>query len=117
VAHWGDPAFDLAFCLNHFLLKAVNQAPAGDQFLDLARAFWTAYAPALALEPAATLLPRTLLLLGGLMLARIDGKSPVEYITDPAMQDRVRRASRMILAARPTVLEPTLWLIAEIARL
>lgn len=111
VAHWGDPAFDLAFCLNHFLLKAVYQAPAGDRYLVLAHAFWAAYAPALALEPAATLLPRTLLLQGGLMLARIDGKSPVEYITDPAMQERVRRASRRILAERPTALETTLAIV------
>lgn len=111
VAHWGDPAFDLAFCLNHFLLKAVYKAPDSERYLDLARVFWTAYAPALALEPAATLLPRTLLLQGGLMLARIDGKSPVEYITEPAMKDHVRRISRRILAERPAVLEQTLAIV------
>lgn len=112
VAHWGDPAFDLAFCLNHFLLKAIYKAPDSQRYLDLARAFWAAYAPALALEPAATLLPRTLLLLGALMLARIDGKSPVEYITEPTMRDRVRAISRRILADRPTDLAAVLSLVA-----
>jgi 5-methylthioribose kinase len=111
VAHWGDPAFDLAFCLNHFLLKAVYKAPDSERYLDLAGAFWAAYAPALALEPAATLLPRTLLLQGGLMLARIDGKSPAEYITAPAMQERVRRISRRILAERPQELAQTLAIV------
>jgi aminoglycoside phosphotransferase (APT) family kinase protein len=112
VAHWGDPAFDLAFCLNHFLLKAVYKAPASAPYLALARAFWAAYAPALPLEPAATLLPRTLRLQGGLMLARIDGKSPVEYITDPAMQERVRAISRRILAEGPSTLEETIAIVA-----
>jgi 5-methylthioribose kinase len=111
VAHWGDPAFDLAFCLNHFLLKAVYRAPESERYLALARAFWAAYDPALALELAATLLPRTLLLQGALMLARIDGKSPVEYITDPAMRDRVRAISRRILAERPRELVETIAVI------
>ena len=113
VGHWGDPAFDLAFCLNHFLLKAVYKAPDSEPYFDLARAFWTAYAPALALEPAATLLPRTLLLQAGMMLARIDGKSPVEYITDPAMKEQVRTISRRLLAARPTDLEQTISTVAR----
>lgn len=113
VAHWGDPAFDLAFCLNHFLLKAIYKAPAAGPYLDLARAFWAAYAPALALEAAASLLPRTLLLQGGLMLARIDGKSPAEYITDPAMQDQVRTLSRRLLAVRPLDLEETIAIISS----
>lgn len=111
VAHWGDPAFDLAFCLNHFLLKAVYQAPRSEPYFELARHFWAAYAPALTLEPASSLLPRTLLLQAGMMLARIDGKSPAEYITDPAMQERVRRISRRLLAARPTTLEESLAIV------
>jgi 5-methylthioribose kinase len=111
VAHWGDPAFDLAFCLNHFLLKSIVKAPASAPYLALADAFWAGYAPALAIEPAGTLLPRTLLLHGGLMLARIDGKSPVEYITDAATKDLVRGASRQILAARPTDLAETVAIV------
>ena len=36
-------------------------------------------------------------LLPGLLLARIDGKSPVEYITLEADKDRVRRVARALL--------------------
>ena len=39
----------------------------------------------------------TLRHLGGLMLARIDGKSPVEYIRDEATKERVRRAATRIM--------------------
>lgn len=113
VAHWGDPAFDLAFCLNHFLLKAVYRAPQSAPYLELARQFWAAYEPALALEPAATLLPRTLLLQAGMMLARIDGKSPAEYITEPTMQERVRGISRRLLAIRPAALAETLAVVDQ----
>jgi aminoglycoside phosphotransferase (APT) family kinase protein len=112
VAHWGDPAFDLAFCLNHFLLKAVYKTPDAAPYFELARRFWAAYAPALALEPAATLLPRALALQAGMMLARIDGKSPAEYITEPAMRERVRRMGRRLLAARPAALDETIAIVA-----
>ena len=111
VAHWGDPAFDLAFCLNHFLLKAIYLAPRSAPYFALARAFWRGYEPALAIEPAATLLPRTLLLQAGMMLARIDGKSPVEYITDERMKDQTRAMSRRLLALRPQRLDDTLGAI------
>src|SRR4051794_13086338 len=47
-AWWGDPAFDVAFCLNHLLLKALVAAPAERsaraQRLSLAaEAWWSGY--------------------------------------------------------------------------
>ena len=47
----------------------------------------------------------TLRHLGGLMLARIDGKSPVEYIQDDATKEQVRKTATTILAERPRTLE------------
>ncbi|MCG8511781.1 MAG: hypothetical protein MI741_21410, partial [Rhodospirillales bacterium] len=38
-------------------------------------------------------------LLPGLFLARVDGKSPVEYLTDEADKDKVRRAATRWLGA------------------
>jgi hypothetical protein len=40
-------------------------------------------------------------LLPGLFLARVDGKSPVEYITDEGSKNRVRRVARALLAEPP----------------
>jgi hypothetical protein len=90
-ANFGDPAFDLAFCLNHLLLKGaragVSRAPFGEAFLALAGA----YLAGVTWEEPAALERRTAALLPALMLARIDGKSPVEYLTDAGEKDMVRR--------------------------
>ena len=48
-------------------------------------------------EPWDDLEQRTARLLPGLFLARVDGKSPVEYLTDEADKMRVRRVSRSLL--------------------
>ena len=54
-----------------------------------------------AWEPPAALEARAAHLLPGLFLARVDGKSPVEYITEAADKDRVRRVARALLARPP----------------
>ena len=96
-AWYGDPAFDLAFCLNHLLLKclwAPSARPAlGSAFATLAGAYlarvdWEA--PAAIERRAARLLP-------GLFIARVDGKSPVEYVTREDERDLVRRTASPLL--------------------
>jgi len=97
-AWWGDPAFDLAFCLNHLLLKCLWTPPARDDFLACFATLEAAYAGGIDWEPREGLLARAARLLPGLFLARVDGKSPVEYITDEADKNRVRRVARALLA-------------------
>ena len=99
-AWYGDPAFDLAFCLNHLLLKCLWTPPAADRFLRAFDALAAAYLDGVAWEPRAALERRAAHLLPGLLLARVDGKSPVEYLTAEAQRDCVRRA------ARPLILRP-----------
>src|SRR5207249_8671412 len=77
-AWFGDPAFDLAFVLNHLLLKCVWRPSWRDRYLDCFASLAAAYSPHVAWEPAAPLDARTAALLPGLMLGRVDGKSPVE---------------------------------------
>jgi aminoglycoside phosphotransferase (APT) family kinase protein len=97
-AWYGDPAFDLAFCLNHLLLKCLWVPEAAARFLAcfdaLAAAYLEGHAPAGLEARAASLLP-------GLLLARVDGKSPVEYVTEDAQKARVRRVARALLLAPP----------------
>ena len=96
-AWYGDPAFDLAFVLNHLLLKGAWhpawRARYGDAFAALTRA----YLPHVGWEAPAALETRTAHLLPALMLARIDGKSPVEYLTTPRAMDEVRGFARALL--------------------
>jgi fructosamine-3-kinase len=100
-AWWGDPAFDLAFVLNHLLLKCLWTPAARDGFLACFAALSESYLAGATWEPAAAVGRRAARLLPGLLLARIDGKSPVEYVTQETERDRVRRVARAWLAAPP----------------
>lgn len=89
VAWFGDPAFDVAFLLHHLALKALHVARKRAECIALCEAAWEFYSRALGAKRAAHVnaaLPR---LLPMLMLARVDGKSPVEYLAEPEKQ-RVR---------------------------
>ncbi|MBV8869679.1 MAG: aminoglycoside phosphotransferase family protein [Acetobacteraceae bacterium] len=97
-AWWGDPAFDLAFCLNHLLLKCVWTPGARGGFLACFDALARAYLAGAAWEAPGGLEARAARLLPGLLLARVDGKSPVEYITTEDQRNRVRRVGRALLA-------------------
>jgi 5-methylthioribose kinase len=96
-AWWGDPAFDLAFCLNHLLLKCLWTPRATAAFLAAFDALAAAYLEAVDWEPRAQLERRAAALLPGLLLARVDGKSPVEYVTEEAQRERVRRVADGLL--------------------
>jgi 5-methylthioribose kinase len=86
VAHLGDPTFDPAWTVGHLLLKTVHRPASAGAYADAARAFLAgldaALGGAVALDPA-QLVRQT----GCLLLARVDGKSPADYLTDT---DRVR---------------------------
>lgn len=97
-AWYGDPAFDLAFCLNHLLLKCLWTPRAAREFLQCFDVLANAYLAGVGWEPQDALEARAARLLPGLFLARIDGKSPVEYLTTAADKERVRRVARALLA-------------------
>ena len=94
--HYGDPAFDLGFFLSHLLLKAVRFAERFDDYADLTTRFWKHYQAGLTgveqrpeFAPA-ELFRRTQGHLAGCMWARVDGKSPVDYLTDETSRQQVR---------------------------
>ena len=108
-ATFGDPAFDLAFVENHLLLKGAWQPQWRAPYTDALIALQRAYLAHVRWEPCANVLARTAALLPGLMLARIDGKSPVEYLAGDAVKNDVRVFARKFLMA--PVADPAL--IAE----
>ncbi|MGB5904553.1 MAG: phosphotransferase [Xanthobacteraceae bacterium] len=101
-AWYGDPAFDLAFCLNHMLLKCLWTPRARTGFLACFDALAAAYLARVDWEPVAELERRAARLLPALFLARVDGKSPVEYITDENDKARVRRVAVPLIASPPS---------------
>jgi aminoglycoside phosphotransferase (APT) family kinase protein len=98
-AWYGDPAFDLAFVLNHLLLKGAWQPQWRTRYGDAFAALTAAYLAHVGWEAPAACEARAAALLPGLMLARIDGKSPVEYLTAEPQKDAVRRFAQSLLQA------------------
>ena len=103
-AWWGDPAFDLAFCLNHLLLKTLVVADRGPALSVSFAALAQAYLAKVDWEGAAGLEARAARLLPGLLLARVDGKSPAEYLTDPAHKAFIRAFAEPLLMSPPATL-------------
>ena len=112
-AWWGDPAFDLAFCLNHLMLKCLWVPTRRAALLDSFAALTDSYLPSVTWEPAAVFESRAAHLLPALFLARVDGKSPVEYITLDSQRDQVRTAARRMLADQPDGLRDVLRIWKE----
>ncbi|MCM5569592.1 phosphotransferase [Burkholderiaceae bacterium FT117] len=104
-AWYGDPAFDVAFCLNHLLLKALVRPDCRSALREAFSAFVEAYFAEARFEPRADLEGRAAALLPALMLARVDGKSPVEYLRDEPPRDTVRRFARPRIARAPAGLD------------
>ena len=108
-AWYGDPAFDLAFVLNHLLLKGSWRPQWRARYADAYAALSAAYFARVAWESRASCDARTAALLPGLMLARIDGKSPVEYLTEAPARQEVRAFARELILGPVTE-------VGEIAR-
>ncbi len=100
-ATMGDPGFDVAFCLNHLMLKAAHLPAIRRKIFKSAILLWDAYASRVDWEDADQLQIRVCDLLPMLMLARIDGKSPVEYLSENS-RERVRDISIQMIKKRST---------------
>ena len=101
VIHWGDGAFDLGFGLTHLLSKAHHLCQHRDRFARAAAQFWTSYAQAARPVPwlvdlEAWAVRHTL----GCLLARVAGRSPLEYLDDDE-RARQRRAVLTLMARPP----------------
>jgi aminoglycoside phosphotransferase (APT) family kinase protein len=96
-AWYGDPAFDPAFCLNHLLLKCLWRPQHAKAYLACFDRFAATYLRGVSWEPRPGIEARIARLLPALLLARIDGKSPIEYVTNERDKDRVRDVARTLI--------------------
>ncbi|MBI1198654.1 MAG: phosphotransferase [Phenylobacterium sp.] len=99
-AWYGDPAFDLAFCSTHLLLKTVWKPAHAPAFLDAFAALQAGYLDGVTWEAQAGLAVRAAELTAAILLARVDGKSPADYLQTEADRGFVRETARS-LVARP----------------
>lgn len=95
VIHFGDPAFDLGFSLTHFLSKAHHLPRKQDAFANAARLHWATYHEEVANLPwTRELEERVVRHTLGCLLARVDGRSPLEYLDE----EEVARQREAVLA-------------------
>ncbi len=78
-ACWGNPAFDLAFLNNHIILKSIFNKEIFKSYLKLSKSFLESYLAHFSIVNNKKFLRSFILLQALLILARVDGKSPVEY--------------------------------------
>ncbi|ONH28056.1 phosphotransferase family protein [Pseudofrankia asymbiotica] len=122
VAHFGDPTFDPAWTVGHLLLKSIHRPASAPAYAAAARAFLAGLAAGwLEAKPLEAKPLSTAPLNGGpfnggpldaaqlvrqagcLLLARVDGKSPAEYLTANG-RARTRALGRGLLADPPATL-------------
>jgi 5-methylthioribose kinase len=116
-AHAGDPAFDLGFFLSHLLLKAIHARSTGfhdyHDFLGLIIAFWPTYLERRVVGDVAEaeLVRRANRHTAACCLARVDGKSPAEYL-DSTGQELARSFAKEALRIEPATWERLLEILA-----
>ena len=98
VIHFGDPAFDMGFSMTHLLSKAHHLSKLRPDFAAAARQYWQVYLETLGsilwlsdFEPRAT--RHTL----ACLLARVAGRSPLEYLPQPARQHQREVVAALML--------------------
>ena len=106
VVHVGDPSFDVGFALTHLLSKA-HALPSHRRNLAAAAArFWQRYQEGIEAEPwvGPTLEAHSVRHTLGCLLARVAGRSPLEYL-DAEARRRQREAVIRLMAEPPATVE------------
>jgi len=109
-AHLGDPTMDLGFFLSHLMLKAIKRHAERERYFELTRAFWRGYGSEVHFRSLSELMWRGIGHFGLCVLARIDGTSPVDYLTEEPLRDVARRLGRTVLREGPPDWEQVLAL-------
>ena len=106
-AWFGDPAFDVAFCVHHLLVKAVKMPQLASTLLEAATTLFSAYAVHVGWESVQHCEERVATLVPALALARVDGTSTVDYL-DQVQREAVREAARRLLVEPASTLAAAL---------
>lgn len=102
VVHWGEPRFDIAFCLSHLLLTGWRCGSSESCYYAACRAFTDSYVEHGPIGSDDKVLARVI---GALVLARVDGDSPVNFLHELHVEEVRRRALRLLLEPAPSWFE------------
>jgi len=91
VIHFGDPAFDIGFSMTHLLSKAHHIASMRDDFAGATRRYWQTYRQGNYAMATPAMEARAVRHTLGCLLARVAGRSPLEYLNSEA-RNRQRNA-------------------------
>lgn len=104
VIHFGDPAFDCGFLLNHLLLKSIHRPEFASLYREAAMRYWSVLHRESPADPD-WLWRGTMIHLPALLLARVDGKSPAEYLQDDGEREKVRALAHRLRQSSPQSIE------------
>jgi aminoglycoside phosphotransferase (APT) family kinase protein len=101
VIHWGDPAFDVGFAMTHLLSKGHHLRAIRRKFVKSAVSFWVNYEHFAGGLWNAELERMAVCHTLGCLLARVRGRSTLEYLNEPA-RSRQERAVLSMMRNVPT---------------
>ena len=96
-SNFGDPVFDVVFFTNHLLIKSIYLPNKKSQFLKAYKNFIDTYISNLNCDDKKFFFRRCLNMIPLMLIARVDGKSPVEYVTSKKMKNKIRKLSFKLL--------------------
>ncbi len=104
VIHWGDPAFDVGFALTHLLSKAHHLSTMRNDFASAALTYWDTYRTTIGNQPwSADLAPWVVRHTMACLLARVAGRSPLEYLSTAERHRQLQAVLAMLVKQPPTV--------------
>ena len=106
--NYGDPVFDLVFFSNHLLIKSIFISEKKELFLKAYKLFYKQYMRKLSKYEYKNYLKRILDMTPVMLLARVDGKSPVEYIKTKRIKNKIREMSFKMIDEKLLSLENVL---------
>ena len=102
-ACWGNPIFDLAFFNNHIILKSILNPDIYKGYIKLSKSFLNTYLLYFSLVNNKSYIKEFVKLQALLILARVDGKSPVEYFDEKQRIKARILAKSIIFKIKPTL--------------
>jgi len=111
--NFGDPVFDLVFFTNHLLIKSIFFKDKSQEFIKLYISFYKEYLSNLSTKNFNSYIDRIIKMTPIMLLSRVDGKSPVEYINKVKIKNIIRKKSFLLLDSKINSLNDIIKVINE----